>query len=214
MDKYITKQGVLFYDYTLEVEQTTPINLLFTLLNESGVNSILKNACNDSNFGRPSYNPLSMFTCILYGFAMRRSTLRELETSCKFDIRFKYIMDGEAPSHRAFGLFINAVIKPNMDEIFASITKAIFKHFNLTLDDCFIDGTKIEADANKYKFVWKPTKFHENLSNKTRKLLTAMGLQRGVPTTGNIPSSVLASKVIEADAKHNNMTDPKEQKSI
>lgn len=100
-----------------------------------------------------------------------------------------------------------------MDEIFASITKAIYNHFNLSLDDCFIDGTKIEADANKYKFVWKPTKHHENLSNKARKLLTTMGLQRGVPAKGNIPSSLLASKVIEADARHNTIADQKEQKA-
>lgn len=213
MEKYITKQGVLFYDYTLEVEQTAQIDQLFTLLNESGVNSILAKACNESNFGRPSHDELSMLACILYGFAMRRSTLRELETSCKYDIRFKYIMNGKVPSHLTFGRFINTVIKPNMDEIFASITKAIYNHFNLSLDDCFIDGTKIEADANKYKFVWKPTKHHENLSNKARKLLTTMGLQRGVPAKGNIPSSLLASKVIEADARHNTIADPKEQKA-
>lgn len=32
------------------------------------------------------------------------------------------------------------------------------------MDDAFVDGTKWEANADKYKFVWKPVKYHENIS--------------------------------------------------
>lgn len=31
-----------------------------------------------------------------------------------------------------------------------------------------MDGTKIEANANKYNFVWKPLKFHKNLDDKIK----------------------------------------------
>lgn len=36
----------------------------------------------------------------------------------------------------------------------------------MCFDDCFIDGTKIEANANKYKFVYKPTTFKNKLFDK------------------------------------------------
>ena len=40
------------------------------------------------------------------------------------------------------------------------ITKAIIEEFHLDISNQYLDGTKIEANANKYKFVWKPTTFH------------------------------------------------------
>lgn len=51
-------------------------------------------------------------------------------------------------------------------EIFYKVTFNIFNHYNLCFDDCFIDGTKIEANANKYKFVYKPTTFKNKLFDK------------------------------------------------
>ena len=36
-------------------------------------------------------------------------------------------------------------------------------------------GTKIEANANKYNFVWKPVKFHKKLDVKIKTLLDKMG---------------------------------------
>ena len=37
-----------------------------------------------------------------------------------------------------------------------------------SFNTAFLDGSKFEADANKYKFVWKPTKYHQKLSDKIR----------------------------------------------
>ena len=48
------------------------------------------------------------------------------------------------------------------------VTKAIVDEFNLDISDQYIDGTKIEANANKYKFVWKPVKFQKRLNEKIK----------------------------------------------
>ena len=45
------------------------------------------------------------------------------------------------------------------------------KETGINIDDCFLDGTKIEANANKYKFVWKPTTFHKKLDENIKALL-------------------------------------------
>ena len=55
------------------------------------------------------------------------------------------------------------------------ITQTIIDEFNLDISDEYLDGTKIEANANKYKFVWKPTKFHKKLDIKIKDLLIEMG---------------------------------------
>ena len=214
MNHFNTKQGVLFYDYTLDVKQTSKISRFLSLLDSSGVGEILSRKKQSNNIGRPETDPFQLFACILYGFAIGDSSLRELETGCRYDIRYMYIMDGQIPSHMAFGRFINNVIKPHRDEIFAMVTKAIREYFGLSFSECFIDGSKIEADANRYKFVWKPTRFHEKLSEKARSLISSMGLGRGVPVSGNIPSSVLAEKVTEADGLMKSVTDEMERRVL
>ena len=51
---------------------------------------------------------------------------------------------------------MNNVLNRKIDEIFADINSL---HFyggkNVDLNHVYIDGTKIEANANKYSWVWK-----------------------------------------------------------
>jgi len=88
MNHFSIKQGCLFYDYTLQVEQTTKIRDFLQLLDESGVAEVIGKEQRKVASGRPEYSSLNMFACILYGFAMRSATLRELEASCRYDTRF------------------------------------------------------------------------------------------------------------------------------
>ena len=70
-----------------------------------------------------------------------------------------------------FGNFINEYIVPNAELIFGVLMKEMAKECGIDLTDVYIDGTKIDADANKYKFVWKPTRYHEQLCDNVRILL-------------------------------------------
>lgn len=163
MTHFTTKQGVLFYNYTPDMKQSSKIDEFLSLLEESGVAELLKEGESKSVFGRLELDKYEMLACILYGFAIGFSSLRNLESSCLYDVRFIHIMNGERPSHISFGRYINKVIKPRHDEIFSTVSSAILKRLSVDLSDCFIYGIKIEADANKYKFVWKPTRWHDKL---------------------------------------------------
>ena len=72
-------------------------------------------------------------------------------------------MEQEQPSDSTIKDCINKYILPFQYEIFTKITKAIIDEFNLDCSNQYLDGTKIEANANKYKFVWKPTTFHKKI---------------------------------------------------
>lgn len=113
--------------------------------------------------GRKSYNPYNLFATIIYCFTKFNATLRDIEDKCIFDLRVLYIMEENVPKHTTIGDFINEYIVPYQYEIFTCITKQIMREFNLQIKNVYNDGTKIEANANKYKFVWKPIKFHKKL---------------------------------------------------
>ena len=175
------------------------IDKFMILLEKSGVGKIIEYVkYNDKNCkGRRGYNPYNLFAAIIYCFAKFNATLRDIEDKCIFDLRVLYIVEGCIPDHSTLGNFINNYIVPYQYEIFTCINKQIIKEFNLDISNCYVDGTKIEANANKYKFVWKPTKFHLKLCDKIRNLLSEYNLTRGLSKTGIISSQDIANKAIE-----------------
>ena len=106
--------------------------------------------------GRLRYNPVNMLKTVLFGFMTSGyCSLRELEDNCKVNLRFMYLMDREKPSYRTFGYFINEILSESVEEIFADINRAIFEEEHVDLQHIYIDGSKFEANANKYSWVWK-----------------------------------------------------------
>ena len=106
--------------------------------------------------GRLRYDPVSMLKTVLFGFMMNGYiSLRELEDQCRVNLRFMYLMDHKTPSYRTFGYFINEVIGDSIEEIFNDINQKIFEMEHVDLQHLYIDGSKFEANANKYSWVWK-----------------------------------------------------------
>ena len=106
--------------------------------------------------GRFRYDPVNMLKTVLFGFMTKGYiSLRELEDQCKINLRFMYLMEHETPSYRTFGYFINEVIGDSIEEIFNDINQKIFEKEHVDLQHLYIDGSKFEANANKYTWVWK-----------------------------------------------------------
>lgn len=196
MLNFTTRETFLIPSFDLDVKERDKLDKFLLLLEKSNIDEFFPK---EEVLGRNHYSYYDLFATVVYGFAFGASSLRQLETACKYDLRYFYLMEQNRPKHSIFGDFINKVILPNRDEIFNRITSQIIKECNLTINDVFIDGSKFEADANKYKFVWKPIKFHEKLSDKIRKLLDEVNLSFNVPKSGIIDSKLIASKVKSLD---------------
>lgn len=96
-----------------------------------------------------------MLAFALNGYA----STRELEDLCKYDIRFQFIMEGQKPSHMAFHRFIHDDLMMPAEELFVEFNRYFESHDKIETDILYIDGTKLEANANKMTFVWmKATK--------------------------------------------------------
>ena len=101
------------------------------------------------------YNAVQMFECVLLAFALKGyASLRDLESLCRNDIRFMFIMNGEKPSFMAFQRFIKYDLKYGIEDIFIDINEYIAKRDNIDTSVLYLDGTKFEANANKMTFVW------------------------------------------------------------
>lgn len=187
-----------------------------SLLDDSGIAKFFENSKVRRPWlgGRPGYNACHLYSVILFAFSKNMFSLREMEERCAYDLRYNYLSHGEKPSYGAFGEVFNEYVVPHADEIFAAVTKQIINRIGITFEDLFIDGTKIEANANKYKFVWKPTTFHIKLSIKIKNLLNTVGLDSDLSDLEVIPSHVVAEKVTQLKILVDSATDPKEKKKL
>ncbi|MBO5681109.1 MAG: transposase [Lentisphaeria bacterium] len=90
----------------------------------------------------------------------------------KFDTRFMYLMEQKVPSYSTISMFCNNIVVARQKKVFSCIVEAIIKKYNIDTADVFLDGTKLEANANKYKFVWKPRQRHDRLNEGLRKIIS------------------------------------------
>lgn len=173
MPYFTTKQLGLFSSYQLNKKEEEKLNRFLMFLEDSGVGELIHQECykDHSKGGRPPYNYYNLFAASIYAFSKHPGTLRKIEESFKYDVRFMYLMDNENPSYAKIGEFLNNLFVKLHHKIYSLLVNQFIKETGINVDDCFLDGTKIEANANKYKFVWKPTTFHKKLDENIKKLL-------------------------------------------
>lgn len=107
--------------------------------------------------GRPRYDREKLLKVVLFAFMeLGYPSLRQIEKLCRTDIRFIWILDGMAvPTYATICNFINEELSCSLEEIIQNINSYIFSEEGVDLNHVYIDGTKIEANANKYSWVWK-----------------------------------------------------------
>ena len=175
MNYFNTKRPIFIVPSNRCYEEFEKIDKFISILNKSNIGILIENV--QKKNGRNGYNPYNLVATIIYCFSQFKSSLREIEKLCVFDLRIIYLMQQEQPSHNVIKECINKYILPYQYEFFSMITKAIIEEFHLDISNQYLDGTKIEANANKYKFVWKPTTFHKRLDSKIKELLLEMGFE-------------------------------------
>jgi len=107
--------------------------------------------------GCPRYDREKLLKIVLFSFMeFWYCSARFIRKLCETDIRFLWLLDeAEAPSHTKINDFIKYELSSSPEEIFDDINSYIFSRLNVDLNHAYIDGTKLEANANKYTWVWK-----------------------------------------------------------
>ena len=100
--------------------------------------------------------PRQMLKVVLYSYMNHNYTSRLMELSCRRDVNFMYLLENSpVPDHSTFARFRSLHFAPCSERIMAEMTNFLYDIGEISGDAVFIDGTKIEACANKYTFVWK-----------------------------------------------------------
>lgn len=123
--------------------------------------------------GRSSYHPKMMLKVILYGYSQKVYSCRGIENLLRENLPAMWLAAMQQPDFRTLNDFRGVRMKALMDELFETMIHRLIAENYITMDHYFLDGTKIEADANKYSFVWKKStlRFEEKLREKVQATL-------------------------------------------
>lgn len=113
--------------------------------------------------------PKQLLKIMVYASMNRIYSSRDIETACRRDINFMYLLEEKpVPDHATFARFISLHFSQCSKKILADVTEFLYSLGEISGKSIFIDGTKIESVANKYTFVWRKTvtKNQEKLFDK------------------------------------------------
>ena len=108
------------------------------------------------DFGRPSYHPKMLLAALLFAYSQGIFSGRKIEKLMIENLAMQYLTGQLVVSYRTINRFRVATGMENLiRDLFIDLNLRLKMEELVTLECLFIDGTKIEANANKYSFVWK-----------------------------------------------------------
>lgn len=159
MTKYINQRT-----YYNAVQLSLPLNLEISLDSTDPVFTFLEvmEGVDLSHYVKPiasnntkSHDRGMLLKVVLFAYAEGHRGLRDIEHLCRTDIRYMMLSNEERPSFMSFQRMMND-LKEDIDHVFRDITARIAMDLmDIDVNVQYVDGTKIEANANKNTFVYK-----------------------------------------------------------
>jgi transposase len=124
--------------------------------------------------GASSYSPRLMLKVLTYAYIERIYTNRRIEKALRENINLMWISGMSTPDYTTIHNFRSKRMKEAIEDIFGSIVEILIDGGYVKAENLFVDGTKIEANANRYSYIWrKNVERQETMTKeKVKKLLS------------------------------------------
>ena len=149
------QQKINFNFYELALPDDDPVYTLKKVMEDLDFSGLL--ACYTDK-GRTGYNPIMLYAVVTYANMRGVRAVDRIVDLCGRDLAFIMLTKGRHPKRDTFYDFKGEKLKGEvLDELNHQFMRRLEKEGLVTLKQLYIDGTKIEANANRYTFVWRGT---------------------------------------------------------
>ena len=147
------QQKINFSFFELRLPDDDPVYTLKKVMEDLNFSGLLAR-CSDK--GRNGYNPIMMYAVVTYANMRGIREVDRIVELCERDLAFIWLTGGQKPKRDAFYDFkAKKLTGEVLDDLNYQFLRRLQKEGLITLKELFIDGTKIEANANRYTFVWR-----------------------------------------------------------
>jgi len=173
-------QLVLPLNFEVLIPENDSVRLVSQIVDELDFRKL--NLTYSSKGRNPSVKPRILFSVLAYAYMNGIYSSRPIEKACKRDINFMWLLQGnKAPDHNTIDRFRRERLSQCLEDLFAQFVEKLYQWNEIAFENLYIDGTKIEANANKYSFVWKKAieRNYEKQAAKIRALFSAIDAEYG-----------------------------------
>ena len=104
--------------------------------------------------GASSYHPGMLLKVLVYSYINNIYSSRKIEEALQQNIHFMWLSGMSMPDHNTINRFRGEKLKAPLQKIFTQVVQLLAAEGLLSLKEIYTDGTKLEANANRYTFVW------------------------------------------------------------
>jgi transposase len=139
--------------------------------------------------GRPPCDILTLLAVILYGYMEGIYSTRDLAKACRQNINFMWLLNGDSPpSHGMLNAFRKHILGASIETLFYNLARFLGRSGELAFGNCFIDGTMLEASANRHTAVWRKNvdRYEKGQQEKVLRIAVAIDEQGGPDFAGKV----------------------------
>ncbi len=104
--------------------------------------------------GTSAYHPRMMLKILIYGYVQRIYTCRDLAKASRENIHFMWLTGGQQPNFRTINLFRKSRLRGTLKELYTQVMELLVEQRLVDLNDYFLDGSIVQANARKHSAVW------------------------------------------------------------
>jgi transposase len=146
------QQGMLIpLDLNDMVAPDHPVRVVNAVLDKVDIREIIKQF---RPGGTSSYHPRMLLKVIVFGYINNIYSSRKIEEAVKSNIHFMWLAGMRKPDHNTINRFRGQRLQHTLRPIFDQVVLMLCQEGLVNIKDLYTDGTKIEANANRYTFVW------------------------------------------------------------
>lgn len=149
---YNQNQTILLpYSFDDLIPDKHPVRVIDQVVDSLNIQPLLKAY---SKEGNPGYHPKMLLKVMLYGYMTNIYSSRKIELALRENINFMWLSSMTIVDHNTINRFRSDKLKDSFKEIFKQVVLMLANEGLITLKNIYTDGTKIEAQAGRYTFVW------------------------------------------------------------
>jgi transposase len=128
-----------------------PVRIVNDVINRVDISPLLAKY---KGGGTSSYHPSMLLKVVVYSYLVNIYSSRKMETAVRENIHLMWLSGMSKPDHHTLNRFRSDRLKGVLKKIFVQVVHLLADQGLVSLKEVYVDGTKIEANANKYTFVW------------------------------------------------------------
>ena len=175
--RYDQNEGLALPPYLEElIEPNHLVRVISKLVDDLPLEMLIREFRSNRNNqgGNKPYHPKMMLKVLIYSYSQGIYTCRKIAQQLRENVYFMWLSGMQRPDFRTINRYRSRYFLEILPQVFTEILYVLAKHKLIDLNRVFVDGTKIAADANKHKIIWKKNveRYQSQLRERVKKLFS------------------------------------------